>query len=69
MVNPLQSRRFLALLLDVFVSTVLFFVGKYATAEVLEDIKFLIVTYQPVFIFLIGAYTVEDFAQAKYGVE
>jgi hypothetical protein len=43
------------------VSITLFFVGKYAGAA-LEDTKFLIVTLQPVFVLLIGAYTAEDMA-------
>ncbi len=64
MTNPLKSRRFLTLLLDVIVSTVLWGVGQWAP-QAGESVKFLIVTWQPVFIFLIGAYAVEDYALAK----
>jgi hypothetical protein len=56
-----RSSRFWTLILDVVVSITLFFVGKYAGAA-LEDTKFLIVTLQPVFVLLIGAYTAEDMA-------
>lgn len=64
----LRSRKFLTLLLDVVLSTVLFFVGKYATPELFEDIQFLIGAYQPVFLFIIGAIAYEDGAQLKAGV-
>lgn len=62
--NPLQSRRFLTLLLDVIVSIVLWAVAHFAAGSV-EDVKFLIVTLQPIFIFLIGAYSFEDAQIAK----
>lgn len=57
----LQSRRFWTLVLDTVVSLLLFFVGKYAGAA-LDDVKFLVLTLQPIFVMLIAAFTTEDVA-------
>ena len=59
-----SSRRFWLLILDVVASLLIFFVGKYA-AVAIEDVKFLIGLLQPVFIMVIGAYTVDDVNTAK----
>jgi len=59
----LRSRKFLIAVLDVFVSSVLFFVGKYAEAMVFEDVQFLIGALQPVVIIIIAAIAFEDAAQ------
>lgn len=56
----LQSAKFWTAIVDVVVSAVLFFVGKYASPSVFEDIQFVIVTIQPVFIIVIGAWAYED---------
>ena len=61
MVNPLKSKRFLVMLLDAVISIILHFWGG-------ADVQFLIVTLQPIFIFLIGAYAVEDVALVKRGL-
>lgn len=58
----LRSRKFLVLLLDVLLSTILFFVGKYVPSY-LEDVKFLIGVYQPLFLLIIAAITAEDSAE------
>jgi hypothetical protein len=60
--NPLKSRRFWTMMVDVLVSTVTYVISLYSTPQVQEIAKFMIVTYQPVAIFLIGAYTVDDTA-------
>ena len=60
----LRSRKFMALILDVVCSGVLFFVGKYATGS-LEDVKFVILGIQPVFLFLIGGIAYEDGMQKR----
>jgi len=69
--NPIQgllrSRKFLLLCLDTVISLVLFFVSKYAAPELAEDIKFVIAAYQPVFVSLIVAISVEDAAAKRAG--
>lgn len=62
----LYSRKFLLLLLDGAVCTVLYFVGKYAGPSTLQDVKFLIGVLQPVVIAVILAIAHED-AAAKRG--
>jgi len=57
------SRKFMVLLLDVLLSTILYFAGKYASPDVLADVKFLIGAYQPVFLMLIYAIAKEDAAE------
>jgi hypothetical protein len=49
------------MIVDVVVSVALFFVGKYAPVA-FEDIKFLIITIQPVIISVIVGIAVEDSA-------
>ena len=63
----LRSRKFLLLCLDTIISLVLFFVGKYALPGVAEDIKFIIAAYQPVFVAIIIAISVEDAAMKRAG--
>lgn len=58
----LSSRKFLILCLDTLISVVLFFVGKYGSPSLFEDVKFLIGVLQPVFISLILAIAHEDAA-------
>ena len=67
--NPIKglliSRKFWALMLDVVISIVLYFVGKYGTPSVYEDIKFLIAALQPVFVMLIASIAYEDVGNPK----
>jgi len=56
----LQSRKFLMLVLDVLMSGTLFFVGKYAGPSVFEDIQFLVMLLQPVFVSIIVSIAYED---------
>ena len=58
----LRSRKFLLLLLDAFVSLLLYFIGKYAPAAI-EDVKFSVLVIQPVFVAIIIAIAWEDSAQ------
>lgn len=59
-----QSRRFWTLVLDVVISLALYFVAKYFGAG-LDDVRFLIVTLQPIAILLIAAFTVDDMHAAS----
>lgn len=58
----LGSRKFLLLILDTFVSILLYFGGKYLSPNSLEDMKFLIAALQPVFVTLIYSIAKEDAA-------
>ena len=55
-----KSRKFWLLVLDVVVSVTLHFVGQYASPATYNDVQFLIVTLQPVFVTIIGAVAYED---------
>ncbi len=61
----LQSRRFLTLMVDVILSITAYFVAKYAGPDIQDDVKFLIITLQPVFIAVVAAFTVEDVQAIK----
>ena len=61
----LHSRKFLLLLMDIVLSAILYFVGKYAGASAFEDIQFLIVVLQPAFLSVIGGIAYEDAATSK----
>lgn len=62
----LKSRKFLLLVLDTVVSSVLFFVGRFVP-EVTEEVDFLIKSLQPVFVAIIIAISVEDGAMKLNG--
>jgi len=62
-----RSRKFLLALLDVVIALVLFFGTKYAAPVVFEDIQFLILTLQPVFVAIIAAIAYEDAAFKRTG--
>jgi len=64
--NLMNSRKFWLLVLDTIISLILYFVGKYTAPEVNQDIEFLIMTLQPVFIAVIVGIFVEDAAVKRY---
>ena len=55
-----KSRKFWLLIIDIVVSSVMFFGGRYLGPEEYEIAKFLVAAIQPVFIMLIGAYTYQN---------
>lgn len=55
-----KDSKFLVLLLDTIISIVLYFVGKYAGAGLFDDIQFLIITLQPVFLVVIGSIAYQE---------
>lgn len=71
-VNPivglLKSRKFLVALLDLVVSCVIYFGGKYLGASVFEDVKFLIGATQVIAGILIAAIAYEDAALKTAGL-
>ncbi len=56
----LQSRKFWIVVLDVLVSTALFFGAKYIAPAAFDDIKFVIGVLQAPVLLLITAYTVQN---------
>lgn len=70
MSNPvlglLRSRKFLVAILDMLVTLVTFFVGKYA-GWALEDVTVVIGALQPVVLILIAAIAWEDAAAKRSG--
>jgi hypothetical protein len=63
----LYSRKFWLLVMDTVISLVLFFVGKYGGANLFEDMKFIILTLQPMFVMVIYAIAKEDAAAKESG--
>jgi len=55
----LHSRKFWLLILDTVISLTLYFVSKYAMGAV-EDVKFLVLALQPVFVTIILAVAWND---------
>ena len=63
----LQSRRFWMTIIDVVVAVVGYVEAHFIPDPAMVDlVKFLIVSLQPVFILIIVAYTVDDVAALKY---
>jgi hypothetical protein len=63
-----ESRRFWTLVLDAVLSLAIYFVGKYF-AVALEDLRFLILTLQPIALLLIATFTVEDMQAASLATQ
>lgn len=70
--NPIsllfQSRKFWLLLLDIIGSLVLYFVGKYG-GSAFEDVKYVILAIQPMFLLIIYLYTKESVEQSRASAE
>jgi len=60
LVALLHSRKFLIAAIDAIISVVTHFIAEYAGAQAVADTNFIILTLQPVVIFLIGAIAYED---------
>jgi uncharacterized membrane protein YhaH (DUF805 family) len=56
----IRSRKFWLMILDLVISFILYFVSKYGTGNLVEDVKFVIAAIQPVFVVIIGAIAYED---------
>ena len=70
LVGPLErllySRKFLILVCDVVIpSVVLYFIGKYGSASLHDDVKFLILTLQLVVLAVIAAIAWEDVSEKR----
>ena len=62
-----KSRKFWTAIVDVAVVLILYFVGKYGSESLFDDIQLVIITIQPVFILVIGGIAYEDAAAKKAG--
>ena len=60
-----KSRKFWLLILDIVLSSAAFFGGRYLAPEQQDMINWAIVTLQPVFIMVIGAYTYQNVKLAE----
>lgn len=68
--NPLlNSRKFLIMLVDVIVSLITYFTGKYLDASAAKDILFLIGALQPVVLFVIGFIGIQNVTAMKAQAE
>lgn len=56
----LHSRKFLLMVLDLVISIASYFVAKYAAVSVQQDVQFLTLALQPVFVTVIAAIAYED---------
>ena len=65
--SPFLDPKFLVALLDVVISLVLYFLGKYAGASVLADAKTVILALQPIALALIVGYLQRDQVAIKAG--
>ena len=60
-----KSRKFWLLILDIVLSSAAFIGARYLAPEAEEIVKFVVLTLQPVFIMLIGAYTYQNVKLAE----
>jgi hypothetical protein len=58
--NPFRDAKFLTAAVDVVVSLVLYFVGKYAGETILQDTKTIILALQPITLMLIAGFFQRD---------
>ena len=58
--NLFLSRKFWLMIADIAFSTGVYFVTKYSAPELAKDILWLIGSWQPVILFVIGAIAYED---------
>ena len=65
----LHSRKFWISLLDMIVSILTYFIGKYLNPEAGKDILFLIASLQPILAMLIYTIAKEDSAKIAIGVD
>ena len=61
----LRSRKFWLMVFDVLVSTAVYFVTKYVSPDLAENILWLIGSWQPVIIAVIVGIAVEDAAEKR----
>jgi hypothetical protein len=60
-----KSRKFWIMCIDVIVSVVAYFTGKYMDPEATKDVLFMIGALQPVILLVVGSITVQNVAGIK----
>lgn len=65
--NIFKSRKFWIMVADVVLSTILYFVGKYAIPSIAEDVKWIIIAWQPAIYAVINGIAIEDAARFTSG--
>ena len=60
-----KSRKFWLLILDIVLSSAAFFGARYLASDAQDIVKFAVLTLQPVFIMLIGAYAYQNVKLAE----
>ena len=60
-----KSRKFWLLILDIIISASAFIAARYLGEDAQEIVKFAVLTLQPVFIMLIGAYAYQNVKLAE----
>lgn len=68
MSSLLKSRKFWLMVLDVIISTITFFVSKYISPDLAENILWVIGAWQPVIVAVIIGIAVEDAAEKSASV-
>ena len=63
----LHSSKFLAVIIDVVLSLVIYFISKYLAPSIAEDVLFVIGALNAVFAVFIGAVALEDAAEKRAG--
>ena len=61
----LKSAKFWTAAIDLLVSLLVYFVTKYASPSAVDDVKFVLLTVQPVIALVIAAWAHEDAEKAK----
>lgn len=65
--NIFKSRKFWIMVVDIILSTVVYFVGQYVSPQVGEDILWVIAAWQPVIYAVINGIATEDAASIAAG--
>ena len=65
----LHSSKFQAVLVDVAISLITYFVTKYLAPGIAEDVLFVIGAFNAVFAAFIGGTALEDFAAKRAGLD
>jgi hypothetical protein len=65
--NIFKSRKFWIMVADVILSTVIYFVGKYAIPSIADDVKWVVLAWQPAVYAVINGIATEDAARLTSG--
>ena len=63
-----RSRKFLTMMLDVVLSLLTYFVGRFVAPDYAKDVLFVVGALQPVFLAVIVMWGVEDAAMKRAGI-